>query len=191
MLHEVEVKIEGKPPGILFNNPENTMGAKPSLTRVYIPEEEAEKRCYWMDETKSSLSYPSTGLYRGLSIASKGIKIGKSYLEKYVLGDVTIFPEPFVPFNVKAYDIHKVRVVVVKQGIIRHRPWLKTWQLSFITRWEDIYLGKDFHKSFLPTLLEKWGSMLGMGDFRPEKKGPYGRFKVISISPSVDVKETV
>lgn len=56
-----------------------------------------------------------------------------------------------------------------------HRPKFITWQVTFSmdvdTRIFNVALVRDF--------IDDAGLKLGLGDFRPQKKGPFGKFKVI------------
>ncbi|GAG79448.1 unnamed protein product, partial [marine sediment metagenome] len=65
-------------------------------------------------------------------------------------------------------------VVIQKNRILRARPRLDTWKLNF-----DII----YHKEYVePTVLEKivneGGFKVGLLDYRPQKRGPYGTFQV-------------
>lgn len=176
-----EVTIVGKPPGLLMNNPANMDPNKKQATRAsYEPEEMAAKACYWTED-RSSLAFPAMNLYRALiASASYGKLPGKIALAPVIAGDVSV--EPFmIPFNTKKYEIFSCRAVLGKVGIIRSRPLLKEWSLTFRVCWETSMLGKDFHLTVLPQLLEKLGTLIGIGDFRPAKKGPFGRFTLKEI----------
>jgi hypothetical protein len=59
---------------------------------------------------------------------------------------------------------------------MRHRPKVEEWQAS---------IPMEIDTGVLPVatihqLLEEGGRRIGVGDYRPEKTGPYGRFSVIS-----------
>ncbi len=78
--------------------------------------------------------------------------------------------------GVKEYTIDS-RPVVIKATlgrIIRHRPRLNTWEVSFEIEFDDNML-KELE---VKTVLDDTGTRVGILDFRPEKKGPFGRFMV-------------
>jgi hypothetical protein len=69
--------------------------------------------------------------------------------------------------------------VVQRQGILRSRPLLKNWELDF-----DLVVNEeDVDPKFIPVLrpiCEEAGRRVGLGDFRVEKNGPFGKFEVVS-----------
>jgi hypothetical protein len=71
---------------------------------------------------------------------------------------------------------------VQRQGILRARALLDTWKLKFQVDWEISTLGDDFDRTVLPELLTILGERIGIGDFRPQTKGPFGKFRVVKIS---------
>lgn len=176
------VTIEGVGMGILFNNPASMFAPKEKKKKEYDAAEEAEKSCYW-NVDKSSLVFPAWNLYSGLVRAATGFKAPlspKKSLAPLVAGDVSIQPD-FLSFNTKEYVIDSRRAVVQRQGIIRHRAKLPKWLLTFELEWESSTLGKDFHVDLLPNLLATLGESIGIGDFRPMCKGPFGKFEVMKI----------
>jgi len=68
---------------------------------------------------------------------------------------------------------------VQRQGILRSRPLLKDWTLDF-----DLLVSEeDVSPNYFPTLraiCEDAGRRVGIGDFRIEKNGPFGKFVVES-----------
>jgi hypothetical protein len=176
------VKIESIGPGILLHNPQSMMRVRGGRKEIPTAEEEADRACYWMPN-KSSLAFPAENLRCGLIRAASGWKVPgdrKLSLQPILAGDISIEPE-YLSFHTKKYEIDSRRVVVQRQGVIRSRPKLSKWELEFEVRWEAQYLGKDFHKTILPDLLERLGKTIGLGDFRPEHRGPFGRFLTVKM----------
>lgn len=72
-------------------------------------------------------------------------------------------------------DARPVVIPSTKGRIMRYRPRLEHWAavvtLEIVT---DLIDAKTAH-----LLLEEGGRQLGIGDFRPEKGGPFGRFEII------------
>jgi len=177
------ISIEGLPPGLLMSNPANSLFAKKTSRKVIpTPEESALLRCYWTED-QASLAFPAWNFVRGLVRASSGLKLPfnkKKALAPIIAGDVSASPT-MIPFGTKKYDIDIRRVMVQRQGILRARPWLKTWGLTVDLYWESQFLGADFYETILVELLEILGKSIGIGDFRPECRGPFGRFRVLRI----------
>ena len=58
-----------------------------------------------------------------------------------------------------------------------HRPRIDDWDASFSVDFDETLIKRDQ----IIRILSDTGSRVGLMDFRPEKKGPYGRFEVISV----------
>jgi hypothetical protein len=54
-----------------------------------------------------------------------------------------------------------------------HRPRLDEWALSFRLEVDT----RMFTSQFVRQLVDDAGAKIGLGDFRPDRKGPFGRFK--------------
>ena len=81
-----------------------------------------------------------------------------------------------VDLGVKTYTIDSRPVVIAatKGRILRHRPRLDEWTLQCEFQYDDTLL----KESELRRIVDDAGSRVGLLDFRPEKKGPFGRFMV-------------
>ena len=90
-------------------------------------------------------------------------------------GAVIISPSDIV-HRYQEYAVHVCSVVVpaTKGRIIRRRPMLPKWALSFQLEYDDLEIGeKDIRE-----ILDYAGKCVGIGDWRPEKGGSFGRFLV-------------
>jgi hypothetical protein len=171
-----EVKIEGTSP-ILFHNPAGMArsgAVKKDSKSIPTPEEEAKASCYWLPGG-SSLMFPGDNIQSAMLRAASGYKVNKKALTPFVAGSVTVEPE-HVPFNTKDYVVDTRRAVVQRQGILRSRAKLPQWKLEF-----TLLVDADFpvrELDILRQILEETGRRIGIGDFRPEKRGRFGKFKV-------------
>jgi hypothetical protein len=59
---------------------------------------------------------------------------------------------------------------------MRHRPRLNQWHAEFTLEIDDDML----EPNLIHQLLIEGGSKNGLGDYRPEKGGPFGKFAVVS-----------
>jgi hypothetical protein len=147
------------------------------------PEEQAEYAAYRDPETKR-LYVPSTAVQRGLVGAatySKGK--GKASLQKNVAACVLVTPDR-IDLARKDYVIDSRAVVVpaTKGRVIRHRPRIEDWQISFEIEYDPILLSeKELRK-----ITDDMCSRVGLLDYRPEKKGPFGRSMVTSWKPTAN-----
>lgn len=177
------VTIEGVGMGILFNNPAGMVKVKTSKKVNPSAEEQAERSAYW-NEDHTELVFPAWNLRSGLVQAASGLKLPsnkKISLPAIIAGDVEIGP-PMLGFGTKEYKVDTRRAVIQRQGILRSRAWLPKWRLILKISWETSTLEDDFDKITLPELLATLGERIGIGDFRPMRRGPFGKFRVVSIS---------
>jgi hypothetical protein len=138
-------------------------------------EEQAEYAAY-RDPESGELYIPGIAIQRalvGAAVYSKGK--GRASLQKVVAACVIVSPER-CGLGIKDYIIDSRPVVVpaTKGRIIRHRPRLDGWKVTFEIEYDDTLLtDKQLRK-----VVDDAGSRVGLLDFRPERKGPFGRFMV-------------
>ena len=106
----------------------------------------------------------------GSAAYSKGK--GRASLQKTAAACVLISPER-IPLGTKTYEIDARPVVVpaTKGRIIRFRPRLDAWSATFTLEWDDTLLTE----TQVRRIVDDMGQRVGLLDFRPEKKGPFGR----------------
>ncbi len=171
--------IEGVSPGLLqhkfpdivaeqLDNP-----VKPKLRQVLSREEEAELFAYRLKDGR--LCQPGEHIFQALIKAAAAFQIqgGKKLTYKdAVKGGVLIEPE-FISHEVNVYLIDSRPVVINRGRIIRHRPHLPTWTLTF-----DLQVIEDgIPAEVLKEILIRAGEKIGIGNYRPR----FGRFVVTSF----------
>ena len=72
-------------------------------------------------------------------------------------------------------DSRPVTIPATKGRIMRHRPRWDAWRARFSLEIDDTVLPVDL----IHQLMEEGGRRVGVGDYRPEKGGPFGRFEVL------------
>jgi hypothetical protein len=182
----IKVTIEGTR-AILLNNPASMgTGASDGKKKIPTPTEEANQKCYWTPD-KKSLAFPGVNIHRSMIHAAGAFKAGKLSMTPYIAGGIGIEPE-MIPFyivspnneaiSITKYDIDTRRAVVQRQGVMRSRPRIKQgWNLQFEMQVsEDDLPQKSFE--MLKAILAEAGRRIGIGDFRPQKTGPFGKFAV-------------
>lgn len=75
------------------------------------------------------------------------------------------------------WEIFLKRVVVQGNGIVRSRPLVRNWACSV----EFEYDTEAIAPELIAPILHTAGKFPGVGDYRPGKKGPFGRFMVVSL----------
>jgi hypothetical protein len=73
-------------------------------------------------------------------------------------------------------DSRPVVVPATKGRVLRHRPRIDVWRLTIEVEWDETLLTA----AQVRRVIDDTGSRVGIGDFRPEKRGPFGRFVVVS-----------
>ena len=72
-----------------------------------------------------------------------------------------------------------VGVVVQRNRILRTRAKFDPWGCTFVLDVDDELCDQEQ----IETWLDIGGRRIGLGDWRPEKSGVYGRFEVVKIEP--------
>lgn len=151
------------------------------------PREEAEKVCYRDKDGK--FYHPAAAIGRLLREAGGNHKLrGSRKSAKYVvpaavlvMGDIIHINngtgKPIEDFEV---DSRPVTIPATKGKVMRHRPRFDQWSARFTIRINETILPVEF----VQTLLGEGGVQIGIGDYRPEKGGPFGTFQVTSWAES-------
>lgn len=143
------------------------------------PRERAAERVYVDSSGRPVL--PGPNVYRAIIDAGRFHKAGK---EKLTTSKSSLVPaglwlkELEIPIIDGTWEVDVRTVVIPATGgrIIAYRPRFDKWSLSFTLDVDD----KMFSSSIVRNLVDDAGQKIGVGDFRPARKGPFGRFKVTS-----------
>lgn len=161
---------------------EQTRSTRAVLVKRGTPREEAEKVCY--RDKQGRFYFPGAAIARMLREAGSNHKLkGSRKSAKFVVpaavlvmeDAITILNgngEPAPDFEV---DSRPVTIPTTKGRIMRHRPRFDTWSAKFSLRINDSILPVDF----VQQLTVEGGQQIGIGDYRPEKGGPFGTFHIV------------
>jgi hypothetical protein len=150
------------------------------------PREVAAKAVY--RDKQGRFFFPSGAITRLLREAGANHKQrGNRKSMKYVIpGAVFLTDEavlllgsddnPVADFEV---DSRPVTIPSTKGVVMRHRARFELWRSVFTLEIADDILPPEF----VLQLLTEGGRSIGIGDFRPEKGGPFGRFQVTAWDP--------
>ena len=165
-----EVTIKGISPMMMHAFPMIPLTAPEKKTR----EEQAEHAVY--RDPDGFCYVPGVALQRAIvNGASYSKGKGRSTLQKPVAACVLVTPER-LSLGVKQYSIDSRPVVIAatKGRVMRHRPRFEEWEVSFVLEWDpDLISEKEIRH-----VLDDTGSRVGLLEFRPERKGSFGRFMV-------------
>lgn len=146
------------------------------------PREEANKVAY-VDQ-HGHFYLPGAAIARLIREAGGNHKLkGSRRSAKFVVPAAVIVVEDTItlrngdgktPVTTFEVDSRPVTIPATKGRIMRHRPRFDCWSVIFNLRINDLLLPPDF----IHQLLVEGGQQIGVGDFRPEKGGPFGTFNV-------------
>lgn len=174
------VEIQGLPPGLLMHR--FSVGAQaglasdtnPTASPSDTPEVQAEAAAYRLES--GELYQPAEHIYQALVKAATHFRVrgrGKKTYKDAIKGNVLVEPEA-IPHGQTDYAIDARPVRIQRARIMRYRPLLTTWGLSFTLQVID---EKDVPDETLNACLVKAGQAIGIGDYRPR----FGRFTVTSF----------
>jgi hypothetical protein len=184
-MDHIAIRISGRTP-LLVNRfheeaqAEATGGTHSRSRDRLSPEEDAANRLYKLDD--GSVYFPAENLRQSVIAAAGRHKIGR----RSASGDVAaaLLIEPFaMPLEGDwTVDERPVVIPATRGRVLRYRPIFDNWSIEATlhvdTRLVDAKL--------LRRIVDDAGDYVGVGDFRPAKKGPYGRFVVDRWEPVKD-----
>lgn len=174
------ITVEGMTP-LLLHNPASMGQGGDGLSakgkNVPTPEEEAEAGTYRL--ASGQLAIPSFAFRGALLSAAKGRKLGKAFATAVVKGSVFVTSEltgldDLDGSPLHAYEIDARRARVGNAGVTRCRPKLEKWTAEVVFEFDPDFIAPETIRELLAIA----GRTIGVGDFRPEKAGPFGRFTV-------------
>ena len=167
---------------LLQNNPANFIGTPEDGTltcgtKKYNDAEEARLRLYVSEDGR--FRQPCESFTKAMVKAVSGKKFGKVFATAAIKGSVFI-AEPFCEIlsadgkPIKDYTIDRRPVVVGKARVLRCRPCFQDWRIRLALEIDTAML----QPSHVWESLSLAGRIVGVGDYRPEKGGGFGRFMV-------------
>lgn len=180
---KIKIKVDGKTPMLMNRFTDAaamaaTQGTRTSGPKATLdPKEDAKSRLY--TDEKGKVIIPQPNLFRCIIDAGKFFKAGKS--------KVTTLKSSLIPAAISLDEIHyplkhdgwsvdtrPIRIPATGGRILRHRPIFHKWGFAFeVELDEEIIPYNLFHE-----IIEAAGKRIGFGDFRPDCKGPFGKFIV-------------
>ncbi|MSU75904.1 hypothetical protein EXS54_00285 [Patescibacteria group bacterium] len=186
----------------LLMNPMTEATLEGLRTGVHAPKQkdrpakaEAEEKLYTDDE--GNLGIPMENLFSCLVEAGRYVKVNKkqvSTASSTILPAFLTIEDTFLAFTEYSdWEVDKRRGVNPNGGeaTCLVRPKFKEWQCQVTLEIDE----KIASEGTVQDLLSIAGSRIGLGDFRPAKRGPFGRFavtawKVLERDTKVEEKAT-
>lgn len=170
----INVELTGTSP-LLMNNPASMIEEQSSTkkTAKYDLKKQAEKLVYKDD--KGVLFVPATAVKGCIIGGASYVKFGKYSAKPLIAGGVQVKPER-ISLGVKKYDLDVRTVVIQRSRVVKARPMIKDWKISFQLEYDETLIPSA--NTDLKPILEDAGKRVGLLDFRPQKLGSFGQFKV-------------
>lgn len=184
MEKSIAITIEGRTP-LLCNafTDEAQMQANSGQRAATVgekgtPREQAEKKLYMGHNKKPIIPQPN--LFRCIIDAGKFFKNGKS---KVTTQKTSLIPAcveivgveiPLCHQDPWTVDTRPVRIPSTGGRILCHRPCFNDWLLKFNAAVDTTVISLNLFRD----IVDAAGKSIGLGDFRPDCKGPFGKFVV-------------
>ena len=182
----VSVTIRGLSPLLqhrFTNAAEVALGdeTRPVQLDKMLPRDQAEQACY--RDADNFCYFPGQAIARLLREAGGGHKQrGSRRSVKYLVPAAVIVVDDGIGIldaegkRVDDFEVDSrpVTIPATKGRIMRHRPRWDEWSAVFALDIDDSVLPAEL----IHQLLEEGGRRIGIGDYRPEKGGPFGRFSI-------------
>lgn len=184
----VNVTVQGTSPLLQHRFGESAEGESAKASRQITvvrgtPREEADKVVY--RDKDGGFFIPGTWFFGTLIAAGGNHKMkGSRKSARFVVPAAVRVGEIEIPIRngdgksiVKDFEVDSrpVTIPATKGRIMRHRPRFDCWSAKFSLFINDDILPEDF----VHQLLNEAGAQQGIGDYRPEKRGPFGTFRVV------------
>jgi len=188
-MKNIKIRIEGTTPLIMNAFTDQAAASASSGTRGSVvgdrgtPNEIAQSKVYRDNDGDACI--PSPNLFRAIIDAGKFFKNGKSKVTTIKssiipaclsLEGVTVRLEHKQGWKV---DTRPVRIPSTGGRILAHRPMFDDWALEFEVELDETMMSAKF----LREIVDAAGSRIGLGDFRPDCKGMFGKFVVTKWEP--------
>ena len=183
-MRRFEVEIEGVPPGLLMHKfaiaeDPKTQDLKTTTKAIPKPEIEAEEGAYRLET--GELYQPAEHIYQAMCKAAGEFQIkgrGKKTYRDSIRGNLLVEPECIL-HGQKHYSIDARPARIQRARIMRHRPLLPQWKLTFeLTLLDESAIPVQV----LNAVIVKAGQSIGIGDYRPR----FGRFIVTKFEELKD-----
>ena len=163
-----------------MNNPasmiEEQIGMKKATRMKTRTKKEAEKEADKLAYKKSNgeLYIPSEAIKGSLVGAASYKKIGKYAAKPIIAAGVQMSPEK-IGLGIKTYNLDIRTVVIQRNRVVKIRPKIENWKAKFDIEYDETLIGNP---QMIREILEEAGKRVGLLDFRPQKTGNFGKFKI-------------
>lgn len=181
----IAIEITGTTPLICNRFTEEAAMSSSKGTRISsaavnreTPTEVCEKKLYKNEDGKPTIPQPN--LLRCIVEGGSFFKAGKRQIttqKRSMLYGCLMIEGIDIPIKSKSgwkVDTRPVRIPSTGGRILAHRPMFDDWKLKFTAEVDTDIM----NPALLREIVDAAGKRIGLGDFRPQTKGPYGTFVV-------------
>lgn len=184
----IDVTISGKTPLLLnaFSDQSGLAASSGSSSSIRNDAEDSRSACmrclYYHPNDPEQLIIPGKNVFSCIIEAGKFHKLGKSKLTTQATSLVPasmVVNEAYIDLQYEndwKVDTQPVRIPSTGGRILKHRPCFDDWKLNFTVDLDESMMTEKLCRD----LIDDAGSKIGLGDYRPARKGPYGRFVVVN-----------
>ena len=188
---KLQIEITGKTPLLLhrFTDEDQlaaSAGSRSSIANDSNPARDEAAKSLYLDEQGRSIM-PGPNIFRSLIDAGKFHKVGRTKvttLKSSLVAAAASIEEFVVPIESAGdwkVDTRPVRIPATGGRILRHRPCYDDWRLRFTLNLDVAVISEKLMRE----IMDDAGNKIGLGDFRPDCKGPFGKFAVTRWEASV------
>jgi hypothetical protein len=180
---KISVTVHGITP-LLMNRftEENEIAVSGGTSQVLrgtrgTPREQAAPKRYC--DKDGNLYFPGPNIFAAIIAAGKFHKAGRTKIttsKESLIPAGLVVEELVCSLGTKEWEVDSRSVVIPATGgrIMCHRPRIDTWSLTFTLDLDETVFAPDLIRA----IIDDAGKKIGIGDYRPSRKGPFGRFVV-------------
>lgn len=194
MYQLTRIEVQGVGQGLLMNNPAGMSAASDAPVRsgkkIPKPHDEAVSKLYVLPDGSQLYAaadwFREAALIGAKEVKDTGRRGNATMVQRF--GASVFLSDPYCPLVRAAtgkpvttgddeWELFLKRVVVQGNGIVRARPLVRDWACTIEFEYDD----EAMVPAMVATIMHMAGKFPGVGDYRPGKKGPFGRFRVVGL----------
>lgn len=185
-MKRISVEIRGITPLLIHRfgeQAEQGKATRKQMVKTVDPREEATKNAYIAKDGTYYFNAFSIAGAMGNAGANHKMRGSRKSLRFVVPSAVNVPSDTITILNgdgpAKNFEVDSrpVTIPATKGRVMRHRPRFDQWGARFeLLVNDDLLEVETAHQ-----LLTEAGMNIGIGDFRPEKRGPFGTFRIVKF----------
>jgi len=194
----IHIRIDGITPLLCNRFTEQAAEAASNGTRSAIattdrgtPLEIAKSKLY--HDLDGSICLPQPNVLRCIVEGGRYHKVGKAQITTdkksllFACVDIESAAIKLIHQQPWKVDTRPVRIPTTGGRILAHRPMFDDWGLEFVLLLDTTIMSPKMMRQ----IVDDAGKRVGLGDFRPATKGPFGRFVVTRWEEKADDADAV